>query len=168
MTRPYANPYVAGVMLGLVLLGCFAMTGQGLGASGAFGNASSGVVDALAPRLAAANGYFQGYLQAGPAWRAWIVVEVLGVIIGAAVSARLNGRFKFEIVRGPRATTTQRLLAASAGGLLMGCGAVLARGCTSGQALSGGALLSVGSWAFMVAVFVAGYAAMPLFRRLWL
>ena len=49
----------------------------------------------------------------------------------------------------------------------MGLGAVLARGCTSGQALSGGALLSVGSWAFMMAAFAGGYAAAPLFRRLW-
>jgi uncharacterized membrane protein YedE/YeeE len=167
MGRPYANPYIAGVALGLVLLGCFVMTGQGLGASGAFGNASSGVVNALAPGVAAANSYFRDYLQAGSAWTAWIVVEVLGVIVGGAVSAGLHGRFKFEIVRGPHAGTAQRLLAAGAGGILMGCGAVLARGCTSGQALSGGALLSVGSWAFMLAVFVAAYAAMPFFRRLW-
>ena len=39
--RPDANPYVAGVALGLVLLAAFVLTGQGLGASGAFANASA-------------------------------------------------------------------------------------------------------------------------------
>jgi uncharacterized membrane protein YedE/YeeE len=49
----------------------------------------------------------------------------------------------------------------------MGLGAVLARGCTSGQALTGGALLSLGSWVFIVAAFGAAYAVAPLLRRLW-
>ena len=46
-------------------------------------------------------------------------------------------------------------------------GAKLARGCTSGQALSGGALLSVGSWIFIASCFAAGYALAPIARRLW-
>jgi uncharacterized membrane protein YedE/YeeE len=49
----------------------------------------------------------------------------------------------------------------------MGIGAKLARGCTSGQALTGGALLSVGSWAFMLSVFAGGYAVAYFFRRQW-
>ena len=53
------------------------------------------------------------------------------------------------------------------GGMLMGYGARLARGCTSSQALSGGALLSVGSWAFMFAVFAGGYGLAWFARRLW-
>ena len=49
----------------------------------------------------------------------------------------------------------------------MGVGAKLARGCTSGQALSGGAVLGVGSWAFMLTVFAGGYAAAWFLRRQW-
>jgi hypothetical protein len=49
----------------------------------------------------------------------------------------------------------------------MGFGAKLARGCTSGQALTGGALLNVGSWAFMLAVFAGGYAMAYVMRRQW-
>ena len=162
--RPYLNPYTAGVGLGLVLLACFVVTGQGLGASGAFGEAASATVAAVAPKQAAANGYVQGYLQGGAPW---IVFEVLGIVVGGGLSSVLAGRFKVEIVRGPAMAVTPRLLAAVAGGVLMGVGAVLARGCTSGQALSGGAMLSVGSWAFMVAVFVAGYGVAAWFRRLW-
>ena len=54
------------------------------------------------------------------------------------------------------------------GGVLMGYGARLARGCTSGQALSGGAVLSAGSWMFMLAVFAGGYLVAFFLRRLWL
>jgi uncharacterized protein len=50
----------------------------------------------------------------------------------------------------------------------MGVGAKLARGCTSGQALSGGALLSLGAWAFMLMVFVGAYATAWFVRRQWL
>jgi uncharacterized membrane protein YedE/YeeE len=59
------------------------------------------------------------------------------------------------------------MYAAIGGGVLMGVGAKLARGCTSGQALSGGALLSVGSWIFIASCFAAGYALAPFARRLW-
>jgi len=50
----------------------------------------------------------------------------------------------------------------------MGLGAVLARGCTSGQALTGGALLSVGSWLFMIGAFASAYLIAPIVRRAWL
>jgi hypothetical protein len=49
----------------------------------------------------------------------------------------------------------------------MGVGAIFARGCTSGQALTGGALLSVGSWLFVGATFASAYLVAPLLRRLW-
>jgi uncharacterized membrane protein YedE/YeeE len=166
MPKPYANPYLAGVALGFVLLMCFVLTGQGLGASGAFAKAASVLADALGTQ-STPNEYFRSYLQAGPAWSTWIVVEVLGIVIGGGLSAWLHGRFRVEVVRGPNTDAGRRLLAAVIGGALMGCGAALALGCTSGQALSGGALLSVGSWVFMMAVFAAAYAAMPLLGRLW-
>jgi hypothetical protein len=53
------------------------------------------------------------------------------------------------------------------GGTIMGYGARFARGCTSGQALSGGATLSVGSWALMFAIFGGAYALAYFVRRLW-
>ena len=46
-------------------------------------------------------------------------------------------------------------------------GAVLARGCSSGLALSGGAHLSVGRWAFMHCAFAAAYAVAPVMKRSW-
>ena len=47
-------------------------------------------------------------------------------------------------------------------------GARMARGCTSGQALTGGASLALGSWAFMLAVFAAVYGLAYFFRKEWI
>ena len=44
----------------------------------------------------------------------------------------------------------------------------MARGCTSGQALSGGATLAAGSWAVMLAIFASAYLLAYFVRRLWL
>ena len=49
----------------------------------------------------------------------------------------------------------------------MGYGARLARGCTSGQGLSGSAVLSAGSWVFLGFVFAGGYLVAWFLRRLW-
>ena len=48
-----------------------------------------------------------------------------------------------------------------------GWGARLARGCTSGQALSGGAILAEGSRAFMMALFLGGFATAYFIRGVW-
>jgi hypothetical protein len=89
------------------------------------------------------------------------------VFVGALLSGLLAGRVRFGIDKGPRATTRARLLAAFGGGTLTAAGANLARGCTSGQALTGGALLNAGSWAFMLSVFAGAYAVARLVRWQW-
>ncbi|MGD2067272.1 MAG: YeeE/YedE thiosulfate transporter family protein [Gemmatimonadota bacterium] len=169
--RPYADPYLAGIGLGLVLLAAFVVMGRGLGASGGFGSLASAGVAAAAPEHARANPVFARFVDGmgdaeGPLGD-WVVFELLGVTLGGMLSALLAGRFRIAVERGPRAGAAPRMAFAFGGGALMGLGAAFARGCTSGQALTGGALLSVGSWIFIGAAFLAGYAAAPLFRRQW-
>lgn len=167
--KPYSNPYLAGFGLGLVLLSAFVIMGRGLGASGAFASGAAAVVAGASPKTATANDYFARYLSASGAPRIdWLVIELIGVVIGGFVSALLAGRFRHAIERGPRISDAVRLRLAFVGGGVMGIGAVLARGCTSGQALTGGALLSVGSWIFIGAAFAAAYAAAPLLRKAWI
>lgn len=162
--RPYADPYLAGVALGLVLLAAFVIVGRGLGASGAFASVAAQVVSTASPSSARANPFFANHLDAGGPLRDWLVVEVIGVFLGAWLSAKLAGRIRLEVERGAATTVRARLRAATIGGAVMGIGAVLARGCTSGQALTGGALLSVGSWTFIAGAFAAAYGT-ALFRR---
>lgn len=173
MTRPpqpYLNPYVAGVGIGVVLLLAFVIMGRGLGASGAFSTTVATGMAVAAPARAAENPAYAAYLPRGPTslFSDWLFIEIVGVTIGGLLSALLAGRFRLAVDKGPRVSVRGRLAYAVGGGMLMGLGAKLARGCTSGQALTGGALLSVGSWLFILAAFAAGYLAAPLVRKAWL
>ena len=141
------HPVLAGIGLGLVLLAAFVLVGRGLGASGAFNSVIAWGVSAVAPEHAKANEFMSGYLRddgASPL-KSWLVFEVLGAFVGALVSGLLAGRFRVMTEKGPRVSVGLRLAMAFAGGVLMAFGAALARGCTSGQALTGGALLNLGS-----------------------
>lgn len=167
--QPYMNPYLAGVGIGLVLLAAFVIMGRGLGASGAFSSVVAAGMNSLSPERAQALTPYAAYLGShrfGPL-ADWLVFELMGVVLGGALSAGLAGRLRAGIEKGPRATSQGRILFAFSAGTVMALGAKLARGCTSGQALTGGALLSVGSWIFIIAAFAAGYAFSPLFRRQW-
>jgi hypothetical protein len=164
---PYADPYLTGVLLGLVLLASFYLVGRGLGASGAFAAVAATAIDAASPATVVANRYFAERLPEGGPWNDWLVVQLLGVAIGGYLSARAAGRVSVSVERGDGVSMRRRLTSAAAGGVAMGGGAVLARGCTSGQALTGGALLSVGSWLFVAGAFGAAYLVAFATRRSW-
>ena len=93
-----------------------------------------------------------------------LLIFLLSMIFSGVVSDRLN----FVTERGPRITNTMRLAFALIGGLLFGLGAQFARGCTSGAALTGMAVLSTGGIITMMAIFGTGYAVAYFFRKLWL
>jgi hypothetical protein len=143
--------------------------GRGLGASGAFSSLVAFGADAVAPEHTRANAFYAEYLgdHTRHPLMDWLVFEVVGVFAGGFLSGILAGRVRMGIERGPSTTNRMRLMYAFAGGGLMGIGAKLARGCTSGQAMTGGALLNVGSWAFMMCVFAGAYAVAYFVRRQW-
>ena len=166
--RAYVNPYVGGALLGIVLFLTFYITGNGLGASAAINRvqvaATSLFSHAHVDRVAymAEMGGGSRKPLADPA-----VFMLLGTLFGGFVSGLANRRVRMETRTGPRVSAPARWAFAFLGGAIMMYGARLARGCTSGQALSGGAVLSVGSFAFMFAIFAAGYALAWPVRRLW-
>lgn len=168
VARAYINPYLAGILLGLVLFGAFFVTGSGLGASGGMNRLLVVIEDLIAPGHVDRTPYL--IAMAGGDTNpldSWVVWVTIGTLIGGFVSGWLNGRLKVETNRGPRVPVRARWVIAFIGGALMGYGARFARGCTSGQALSGGAVLSVGSWAFMFAVFGGAYALAYAMRKFW-
>lgn len=168
--KRYTDPYVAGVGIGLVLLAAYAIAGRGLGASGAFSSVvAAGMAAVEGTATVSAAPATAAYLPHGlmSPFQDWLVLELLGVVAGGFASAWLAGRLAAVVERGEGVSRTQRLFFAAAGGTLMGLGAKFANGCTSGQALTGGALLSVGSWIFIATCFATGYALSPLARRLW-
>jgi hypothetical protein len=165
---PYMNPYLAGVGLGLVLLAAFVIMGRGLGASGGFNAIVAFLLDTFAPEHAKTREWLAGYLVAGTSpLKEWLVFEVVGVFTGAVISGLLARRVRVVVEKGPRASVRARLLMAFGGGMLMAVGAALARGCTSGQGLTGGALLNLGSWVAMLMIFAGAYALAYFVRWEW-
>jgi uncharacterized membrane protein YedE/YeeE len=167
---PYMNPYLAGVLLGLVLLGAIFVSGRGLGASGALKSGVIAAVDAAAPAHAAAQPFYREYAaeHAGNPLKQWLVFEVIGVLIGGFLSGLVSGRLTWTTEKGPRIGGRTRIAFALVGGALFGIGAQIARGCTSGAALSGMAVLSTAGFVTMLAIFGTGYAVAFFFRRLWI
>jgi hypothetical protein len=166
--RKYIDPYLGGALLGVVLFAAFYVTGGGLGASAALSRVQTGILDLVAPAHVDRVAYFAEMAGGGrSAWSHSQVFLVAGTLLGGFASGLWNRRVRLETRKGPRVSTRARWALAFAGGAVMAYGARLARGCTSGQALSGGAVLSVGSWAFMLAVFAGGYAVAGSLRRRW-
>ena len=177
--KPQWNPYVAGFGLGLVLLAAFVLAGRGLGASGAATRIASysvhkvdamvhGGTEAEGHTVALENPYMGGYVK-GPAdaFDDFLVYMFFGVLAGGFVGGLKSGRFGPKVVHGPRTTKARRIAFAIVGGIISAFGARLARGCTSGLALTGGATLALGSWVFMFAVFGGGYAVAYFMRKEW-
>ena len=168
--QKFMNPYLAGFLLGLVLLGTIYVTGRGLGASGAVKSVVLSAVVKAAPEHTANTSFIKTYSEEHPdgPLKDWLVFEVIGVVIGAFFSGVISNRVGIKLDKGPNITNRTRIIAAIVGGAFFGFGAQLGRGCTSGAALSGMAVMSFGGIITMFAIFGSGYAVAYFFRKLWL
>src|SRR6056297_2824090 len=94
--KPYMNPYLAGVFLGLILLGTIYVTGRGLGASGAVKSFVANGIAEVAPEYTRQNSFISSYVHDRPEGHLQdpLVTQFLGVIIGDFISGvpspRLN------------------------------------------------------------------------------
>lgn len=163
------NPYTAGTMLGIVLLLAMFLAGRGLGASGGIKYCVVSIVGAVDPPHAERSIYYSKYFEGGKSpLKNWLSFEILGVIAGGFLSGALSGRLKFKLEKSPDISDRRRLIYAFLGGLLFVYGAQLARGCTSGAALSGMAVLSVAGFVTMIAIFGSAYIFAWFFRKNWI
>ena len=83
----------------------------------------------------------------------WLILEVLALVLGSFVSAKLSGRAKL-LPKPPGQTATAFL-----GGIMVGLGAAIAGGCVVGNIMSGVALMSVGNLLFAVVVIFSNWVA---------
>lgn len=162
------SPYAAGALIGILSWFAFLTADHPLGVSTTFVHAVGLAERAVAPDHLAANPYFQ---KRAPRVD-WQFMLVVGIAVGAWVSALLSGTYRVERVPelwanrfGP--TPWKRYIGAFLGGVILMFGARLAGGCTSGHAISGGLQLAVSGWLFMACVFVAGIGtAYAMFGRI--
>ena len=166
----YMNPYIGGGLLGLVLLAANFISGRGLGASGAIKSVVVASTQTVAPGYAETAPFFKEYKDEHPGspMKNWLVFQMLGVVVGGFVSGALAGRLKFKVEHSPKITAKRRLVFALIGGILFGLGSQLGRGCTSGSALSGMAVLSFGGIITMMGIFGGAYALAYFFRKNWI
>lgn len=165
--RPYWSPYLAGVGLGLTLLAAYLLMGFGLGASGAYTHVAAHLEGVVAPGRAQSNPYVSAYLEAGRVWAQWVVIEMVGVVLGGFLGAWSAGRLRWRLDKGARIGWSRRLVFAFVGGAAVGLASRVAQGCTSGLALSGGAVLAPGAWVFTLAFLGGGFAMAWVVRRAW-
>jgi hypothetical protein len=148
-------PYLTGGALGLLAAISLVAFGRPIGISGGVQNLAGAVGHAITP----GTGYWGGVIPIGWTWSAWVVV---GVFLGAFVSATLAGTWRLRVVPGrawvarygPR--PWRRWVLAFAAAALIEIAAAIAGGCTSGLAVSGGVVLAPGAFLFMIAMFASG------------
>ena len=169
MKKKLWDPIFGGIMIGIAIILTFYISGRGLGASGAMTSFAAWVQNLVSPSLTKSSAYFSNYFAYGanPLF-SYLVYMAVGIMIGSFLAGWVSKDLKFEVLKGPNISNKGRLWYALIGGMLVGYAARLARGCTSGQALVGGAELSVGSWAFMFSIFAGGFAVAYFVRREWL
>lgn len=168
-SKKYWNPYFGGVMLGLLLLATFYITGRGLGASGAAKSTVVAITNKVAPEHAKESTYYSRFISDdNHPLNQWLVFEVVGILAGALLSGAIAGRLKFKVEHSPKITVRRRLAFAAFGGLAFGIGSQFGRGCTSGAALSGMATLSLGGFIAMLSIFGTGFALAYFFRKNWI
>jgi uncharacterized membrane protein YedE/YeeE len=166
--KNYMDPYIAGILLGLVLLASFYLTGRGLGASGATRSIVVSGISTITPEHAENSDYFKKYIHDESPLKSWLVLEIAGVILGGFLSGAWAGRLKLKVEHSPKITPRKRIILASLGGLLFGFGSQLGRGCTSGAALTGMATLSLAGFVTMMAIFGTAFALAYFFRKNWI
>lgn len=168
-SKKYLNPYIGGVLLGLVLIAANFVSGRGLGASGAIKSAVVTTVNTVAPEHSEKAAFYSEYNESHPKpMKSWLVFQMLGVLVGAFISGALAGRLKIKVEHSPKITSKRRLIFAVLGGILFGFGSQLGRGCTSGSALSGMGVMSLGGFITMAAIFGTAFALAYFLRKNWI
>ena len=167
--KKYMNPYLAGFLLGLVMIAAFYFSGRGLGASGLVKSTVTAVVSSVAPEHADDSEFYSSYKGEGESpLNSWLVFEMFGFIFGALISGFLGNRIKKDIVKPPKVKVNTRLILALIGGIVAGIGAALGRGCTSGAGLTGMSTLSVAGFISFAAMFGGAFVFSFFLRRVWI
>lgn len=151
------SPYLAGAGIGLLCCLTFLLSDKALGCTTAFARTSGMIERLFRGRKTLQRPYYKKF----PPVVDWEWMLVLGIVIGAYISARLSGQFKLHFIptmweAAYGSSVGLRLVTAFSGGILMSFGARWAGGCTSGHGISGTLQLAVSSWIATICFFAGG------------
>lgn len=152
------SPYAVGIGIGILSWFTFLLSDKPIGCSTTFARLS-GMIEK----------YFRGkeveekeYYKKVPPIIDWQFMLVIGILIGAFLSAILSGTFKLELVPLLWAehfgadSGFSRFIVSLIGGVLVGFGSRWASGCTSGHGVSGALQMAISSWISVICFFIAG------------
>ena len=163
------SPYVIGAALGLLNTFAFATAKRGLGVTTAFESTAALAGRRLAPDAMNVNAYVAKREETPKI--DWESLLVVGVLAGSFLASRGGSSPKTRTVAVLRSRRVgpspgKRYAAAFVGGAVMMFGARMAKGCTSGHALTGTAQLALSSWVFTPLMFAtAALAARLLYGK---
>lgn len=157
------SPYAVGAGIGVLSWLAFLLSDKAIGCSTAFARTAGMVERWWRGDKVLQKEYYKRFAPAID----WEWMLVLGIVIGAFLSAQLSGQFRWEWAPALWRTTFgaaawPRVLAAFVGGALMGIGARWAGGCTSGHGISGTLQLAVSSWLAAACFFIGGIVTAQL------
>lgn len=157
------SPYIVGVGIGILSWLTFLLSDKPIGCSTAFARTSGMIERLFRGRKVLDKPYYRQFTPSID----WEWMLVLGVIVGAFLSAALSCTFRFSWIPGLWAhefgtAISPRLAVALVGGIFMGFGARWAGGCTSGHGISGTLQLAVSSWIVAICLFMSGIATAKL------
>lgn len=167
-SEPAWSPYVAGALIGVLVLSTLALAGKKIGASSAYSDMAGMLGRLIAPRHIASISYYQ---KSKPTI-GWTLMVVVGAVVGSSLAAATGGELTgtylqdLWIARFGAESYLLRTFVALLGGGLMAFGARMAGGCTSGHGISGTLQLAVGSWIAVICFFIGGIVAAMLIYRI--
>ena len=150
-------PYISGIGIGILAIVSFLISDKAIGCSTAYAR-TSGMIERI---FSGKRVYKKEYYKKFKPKVEWEWMLVLGIIIGAFISSVLSGSFSLEVIPSLWNKTFGssiffRLIFSVIGGILVGFGARMAGGCTSGHGISGNLQLSVGSYLATFFFFAGG------------
>ena len=103
----YLNPYIGGVLLGIVLLASNFISGRGLGASGAIKECCCSINHYSCSISSEKMGFIKEFREAHPGnpMKTWLVFEMTGVLVGGFLSGAFAGRLKLKVEHSPKITS---------------------------------------------------------------
>ena len=160
------SPYAVGIGIGILSWLTFLLSDKPIGCSTAFARTSGMIERLFRGDKVKGKPYYQKFTPTVD----WEWMLVLGIVMGAFISAKLSGQFQLQWLPAKWIGTFGNAISARMaftffGGILMGIGSRWAGGCTSGHGISGTLQLAVSSWLAAICFFIGGIAtAMLIFR----